>query len=341
MSENDDQEYQPESEPIEPQEPEQQTWDGVTEPQPHMFDDYDNFVKSLADFKTRQALNEAEAERRKRAAAYRMNPDNPDLDLGVAIEEGIRQGLKPQLTPLQAIEAQVAEQSPDDELLPARQEAIDWIAECRQKEHEAEIRGDVEAVRDWQQRAQWGVQKIKELGKSEAEKYADAVHEDIDEQSIRKALLNPDLAQEKIWQSPKMVHDSAIVVIRSNERSKSGTIRLPAESEPWGDVLDCQPRNMMEVKLSPNQYASWRDSVYGSGISKGDHAELFRKSWSTLRKMGFGEEAVPVIKSKVADPDKTDDPAKMSWKRFVAWREESESKKRNRAVMFPRRGGKK
>ena len=138
-----------------------------------------------------------------------------------------------------------------------------------------------------------------------------------------------------------MVHDSAIVVIRSNERSKSGTIRLPKESEPWGDVLDCQPRNMMEVKLSPNQYASWRDSVYGSGISKGDHAELFRKSWSTLRKMGFGEEAVPVIKSKVADPEKTDDPAKMSWKRYVAWREQNE-KKRNRAVMFPeRRGGKK
>jgi hypothetical protein len=105
------------------------------EPSPAVFDDYDNYVRSLADFKTKKALAEFERDRASKAASYRLDPNNPNLDVGFAIEEGVRQGLTdvlgPPLTPLQQFNAQVAAQSPDDELLPARQEAIDWIEECR------------------------------------------------------------------------------------------------------------------------------------------------------------------------------------------------------------------
>ena len=305
-----------ESQDVPPEEPQEEAWDGLSQPEPRYFSDYDLYVKCLIDWQIKQA-------------GPGVNPQ--------AIAQAVRQGLQPQVSPRDRFEAAIIEQAPDDELLPGRQEAIDWIEECRHKEHEAKIRGDVNAERDWQQRAQWGVQRIKELGKSKAEQYSEEVHEDLDERAIKSALLNPDRADEKIWDSPKMRHDSAIVVIRANQRSKSGTIRLPAESSPWGSVLDCHPKHMMEVTLPPSQYESWRDSVYHSGINEGDHAALFRKSWSCLRKLGFGDSATPVIKSKPVDPDSTDDPAQMSWKRYVAWREETESKKRNRAVIFPKR----
>jgi hypothetical protein len=54
--------------------------------------------------------------------------------------------------------------------------------------------------------------------------------------------------------------------------------------------------------------------------------------------MGFATAAEPAVKTKPVDPNETDDPTKMSWKRYVAWREEQEEKKRGRkAPIFPKR----
>jgi|OpeIllAssembly_1097287.scaffolds.fasta_scaffold22334_4 hypothetical protein len=82
--------------------------------------------------------------------------------------------------------------------------------------------------------------------------------------------------------------------------------------------------------------------VYSSGINEGDHRKLFKQSWDALRKMGFADTAVPVIKSKPVDPDQTDDPSKMSWKRYVAWREQQEERKHGKKTGFvhpkPRHG---
>ena len=130
-----------------------------------------------------------------------------------------------------------------------------------------------------------------------------------------------------------MKFDSAIVVARSNKRSRTGTIRLPAESSRFGPVLDCQPKNMVEIELPVEQYQRWKNQVY-QVADESDHQKLFRKSWDVLYKMGFGNSGKRVVETKPEDPEKTDDPASMSWRRYCAWRQEVEERRRGKKKPF-------
>lgn len=50
--------------------------------------------------------------------------------------------------------------------------------------------------------------------------------------------------------------------------------------------------------------------------------------------MGYAIMAKRVVEPQAVDPDQTDDPARMSWKKYVAWREAQEEKRRGRKKGF-------
>jgi hypothetical protein len=126
-----------------------------------------------------------------------------------------------------------------------------------------------------------------------------------------------------------------VVISRFNENSKDGTVVIPEEDSPHGNIRAIHPSTMKVIELPSQQYESWKRNVYGSG-NEGDFDDLFRKSWAVLHQMGYAKTARSAEgqKPQAVDPDKTDDPNKMSWKRYCEWRQEQEDRKRG----APRKG---
>ena len=75
-------------------------------------------------------------------------------------------------------------------------------------------------------------------------------------------------ADAEVWQGPKLQHDAALGVVRLNKRPNTTTVRLPLGSTEWGSILPVQPRNMVEIKLNPDQAA---------GLNEGDFEAILKK----------------------------------------------------------------
>jgi hypothetical protein len=287
-----------------------------TAPKPSDFDGYDQYVAALIDHRVKKNFETAGSPADKVQAQVTAQ----------AVAQGVAQALQPQITFMDKLNAEIAAQAPDDELHGPRTAALDWIANCKQKEEEARLRGDVEAVHAWKQRAQWGVKDIKNLGKSQAEQYAEDVHDDLDFHSINQ-LFDEKTVDDKKWDARKMQHDAGIVISRANQRNRNGLIALPLESAPFGEVLTVHPKNMCQVQLPIDQFESWKKMVYHSG---GDNTpvEVFKRSWRALRQLGYADTAIPAFQAKAKEKAEAEtDPEKMTFAEFCRWREGKEKKR--------------
>ncbi|MFC1580012.1 hypothetical protein ACFL4N_03780 [Thermodesulfobacteriota bacterium] len=292
----------------------QEEWDGVSEPQPADFEDYDEYVKSRIDWRLTQA----------------GGPGPSSEQVRQEIAGAVREGLKPPPQPLHPL--------PDDELLGPRQDAISWIADCRQKEQECRIKGDTKGIRAWQERAQWGVKDIEKLGPSLAEKAAEELSDISDYQNTSK-LFDEYTADDPAWDSPRMKHDASIVVNRTNQRSRNGVICLPQESSPYGEVLEVHPKNMCHIQLPPTELARYKAMVFSSGGDPSPKA-TFKRSWEALHKLGYASQAVPSYEAKSGHSEGEPDPDKMNWAEFCKWREAQENKRRGgprKGFAFPKK----
>jgi hypothetical protein len=318
MDENE--EYQEEtqlsSEPVSPQEVEQLNND---EPRPENFEDYDEFVRARIDFAIKKAAPQGDQAR----------------VTAEAVAQGVAQALQPQVTFMDRLNADIDAKKPDDELFGPRTTAVEWIEMCKKEEAKAKLDGDENRARDWKQRSKWGVDEIERLGKSEAEKYAEEVHADVDLRSIN-LLFDKNKVDDKMWDTPKMQHDAGIVINRHNERNKQGLIALPLEAAAWGDVLPVHPKNMCQIQLPPQAFESFKNLVYHSG-GENTPAEVFKRSWKALRRLGYAGTAKPAFeaKKKQKSDEPETDPEKMTQKEYEAWRTKSE--KKTTRVMFPKK----
>ena len=185
---------------------------------------------------------------------------------------------------------------PDNEQAAERQKAVNWFAECRAKAVQARTLGNHDEALTWEQRAQWGVKDLENLGASYAERLMQAAGEqEISE--IVKTLFLDDLADDPDFDHPKVQHDSAVMVIQANKRGIDGWITLPKESAAWGDTLAVKPRNMMRLQLNESEFARWKSMVFDRGGSDSS-ANIFRRSWAALRQLGYAHMAQPAFEEE-------------------------------------------
>lgn len=302
-------------------------------PRPSDFDDYDNSVSARIDYGIAKAKQEL---------AGRGTGD-PEADRITLVEHPVKQGFAEALDQDRHQQAQALAEArvkqaqnalQDDKLIGPRTQALDWISECRQKEQEARLRGDMEEVHAWKRRAQWGVQDIMKLGKNKAEQLVEEYADEVDFHGIVQLFDKKTVNDEK-WDTPRMQHDAGILLARANSRNRWGVVALPFESSPWGEVLPVHPKNMAQVQLPPEAYEKFKTLVYQSG---GDPApkEVFKKSWQVLRTLGYAGTAVPAHETQIKKAEGEElDPNKMSFKDYCAWREKSEKKRK--PFVFPKK----
>ena len=326
---SDNEEYQPESDvlPDEQQDiinrdVEAQELEQAIGPQPRAadFTDYDDYVKSLADHRVAKERYEwnkqqeiRERDRANRAAAYRLSPDNPNMDVGTVLSEAMREALEADRA-AQVLAQQQAKLDigpvPDDPLGGKRAELERISNEFSMEAIKCKEAGDVKGYHTWRQRQ---VQYENELAKLPPKPEVEFAENQIDEVDFRSInlLFDKNRASDKMWDSPRMQHDAAIVIVRHNERSRHGAIALPAEDSPFGNPLACTPQNMVQVKLPPEQLKEFQRIVYRSGGDDSPDA-VIRRSWRALHKMGYSSLAQPAIEKKAAkkaeDPDTTENP---------------------------------
>ena len=327
MSDN-DQEYEPESEPIEAQEPEQQGWDGVSEPKPVMFDDYDDYVKSLTDWKVRQVSEEISARQAQTLAQRRGF--NPNADPRTVLAEAVREGLEADRAAQALAQAQAQQDVgpvPDD---PKRAERSYWSQlsmDASKAAIKAKEAGDTQKFHEWRQRQLQYENEIEKLGPTPERQFAEDLVDHQDELGM-KVLMDPKRARDPVWQNERIKNDAPVVVQRQLERARN-VVRLPMEDSPHGNPLPCEPQNMVSFSDLPQDViASIRSRVQGAS----DPDAAIRRAWAVIHQTGYAGTAKPVVepKGKTAPSETEEDPDKMSWRQFVAWREAQEDARRKR-----------
>jgi hypothetical protein len=275
------------------------------EPRAADFTDYDDYVKSLIDWRVKQA------------SPGSLPAGDPKTVVGHAVAQGVAYALQRDRTEqAEAAAKTTLTPFPDDPHRAKRAELERLSTEFGIEAIKQKEAGNIEKYRDWRQRQLQYENELSKLPPKPEQQYAQAASDHVDFVSVG-TLFNKETADDKKWDHPRMQADAGIVISRANSRNPGGVIALPMESSPFGEPLPIHPKNMCQVQLPADQYERFKNMVYRSG---GDDSpqETIKRSWKALHKLGFAAAAVPAIegKSKKAAAGEETDPDRMSWAEF-------------------------
>lgn len=241
---------------------------------------------------TDYTVHQQEQWERDAAAARMKSAIREGAAEGVAIATGRRDDVDPSI--------------PDDVHGPARAELMDKIQEYKTRAAMARERGEQRETYSeaaYNQRIQQLYRELEKLPPTPGMMVSAMEAFDQEDRAV-ELLYNPKLADHEMWNTSRMLHDAPIALAKANSRAQK-YVRLPRESSPFGDVLECKPRNMVKISLPADQLARSRRDVYTSG-GKMDPNAIFRKSWNWLHRCGYASQAVPAFEPKKKGVEKSE-----------------------------------